>query len=93
MILEVDAVAPEVEDKVLNAHTVIGLDTLVIDAISYMVDLPVLLIWLNLLISASSSSVLRSSPTLEGVILTLDEYEDYLRLTQATKSSSIASIA
>ena len=45
-----DAVATEVEDHVLNAHTVIGLDTLVIDAISYMVDLPVLLIWFSLLI-------------------------------------------
>ena len=50
MILEVDAVATEVEDNVLNAHTVIGLDTPVIDAISYMVDLLVLLIWLSLLI-------------------------------------------
>ena len=50
MIPEVDAVALEVEDKVLNAHTVIGLDTPVIDAISYMADLPVLLIWLSLLI-------------------------------------------
>ena len=50
MIPEVDAVAPEVEDNILNAHTVIGLDTPVIDAISCMTDLPVLLIWLNLLI-------------------------------------------
>ena len=38
------------EDNVLNAHTTIGLDTPVIDAISYMVDLLVLLIWLSLLI-------------------------------------------
>ena len=45
-----DAVAIEVEDNVLNAHTVIGLDTPVIDAISYMADLLVLLIWLSLLI-------------------------------------------
>ena len=45
-----DAVATEVEDNVLNAHTAIGLDTPVIDAISYMVDLLVLLIWLSLLI-------------------------------------------
>ena len=43
-------VATEVADNVLNAHTVIGLDTLVIDTISYMVDLPILLIWLSLLI-------------------------------------------
>ena len=50
MIPKVDAVVTEVEDHVLNAHTVIGLDTPVIDAISYMADLPVLLIWLNLLI-------------------------------------------
>ena len=45
-----DAIATEVEDNVLNAHTVIGLDAPVIDAISYMADLPVLLIWLSLLI-------------------------------------------
>ena len=50
MILEVDAVATEVEDNVHNAHTDIGLNTLVIDAIIYMADLPVLLIWLSLLI-------------------------------------------
>ena len=50
MIPKVDAVAIEVEDNVLNAHTVIGLDTLMIDAISYMADFPVLLIRLGLLI-------------------------------------------
>ena len=52
MILEVDTVATEVkvEDNALNAHIVIGLDTPVIDAISYMADLLVLLIWLSLLI-------------------------------------------
>ena len=50
MIPKVDAVATEVEDKVFNAHTAIGLETPVIDAISYMVDLLVLLIWLSLLI-------------------------------------------
>ena len=50
MIPEVDAIATEIEDNVLNAHTVISLDTLVIDDISYMADLPVLLIWLSLLI-------------------------------------------
>ena len=44
MILEVDSVETEIEDKVLNAHSVIGLDTPVIDAISYMADLHVLLI-------------------------------------------------
>ena len=43
-------VATEVEDNVLNAHTVIGLDTPVIDAFSYMADLLVLLSWLSLLI-------------------------------------------
>ena len=42
---------------------------------------------------ASSSSIARSSSTLQGVILTPNEYEEYLRLTQAAKSSSIASIA
>ena len=50
MILEVDAIAIEVEDNVLNAHTVVGLDTPMINAISYMTDLPVLPIWLSLLI-------------------------------------------
>ena len=42
---------------------------------------------------ASSSSVVGSSSTPLGVILTLDEYEEYLRLTQVAKSSSIASVA
>ena len=50
VIPEVNAVAIEVKDNVLNAHTVIGFDTPVIDAISYMADLPILLIWLGLLI-------------------------------------------
>ena len=50
MIPEVDVVATEVEDNVLNEHTVLGLDTPVIDAISYMANLSVLLIWLSLLI-------------------------------------------
>ena len=50
MISTVDTVATEAEDNVLNAHTVIGLDTPGIDAISYMADLLVLLIWLSLLI-------------------------------------------
>ena len=43
--------------------------------------------------SACSSSVSGSSSTPQGVILTPSEYEEYLRLTQATKSSSIASVA
>ena len=42
-------VATEVKGNILIAPTVTGLDTLVIDAISYMADL-VLLIWLSLLI-------------------------------------------
>ena len=50
MIFEVNPVAIEVEDHVLIAHTVTGFATPVIDAISYMADLPVMLIWLNLLI-------------------------------------------
>ena len=45
-----DMVETEVKDNVLNAHTTLGLDTPVIDAISYMADLLVLLIWLSLLI-------------------------------------------
>ena len=40
-----------------------------------------------------SSSVLRSSSTPQGVILTPGKYEKYLRLTKATKSSSIAFVA
>ena len=43
--------------------------------------------------SACSSSVLGSSSTPQGVILTPSEYEEYLRLTQAAKSFSIASVA
>ena len=43
--------------------------------------------------SASLSSVLGSSSTPQMVILTPSEYEEYLRLTQAAKSSSIASVA
>ena len=39
------------------------------------------------------SSVSGSSSTPQGVILTPSEYEEYLRLTQAAKSSSIASVA
>ena len=43
--------------------------------------------------SACSSSVSGSSSTPQGVILTPNEYEEYLRHTQAAKSSSIASFA
>ena len=43
--------------------------------------------------STSSSPVSGSSSTSQGVILTPGEYEEYLRLTQAAKSSSIASVA
>ena len=43
--------------------------------------------------SACSSSVFGSSSTPQGVILTPSEYEEYLRHTQAAKSSSIASVA
>ena len=43
--------------------------------------------------SVCSSSVSGSSSTPQGVILTPSEYEEYLRLTQASKSSSIASNA
>ena len=43
--------------------------------------------------STSSSSVSGSSSTPHGVILTPGEYEEYLRLTQAAKSSSIAFVA
>ena len=43
--------------------------------------------------SSSSSSVSGSSSTPQGVILTPGKYEEYLRLTQVTKSSFIASIA
>ena len=43
--------------------------------------------------SACSNSVSWSSSTSQGVILMLSEYKEYLRLTQAAKSSSIASVA
>ena len=43
--------------------------------------------------SACLSSVSGSSSTPQGVILTPSEYEEYLRLTQEAKSSSIASVA
>ena len=43
--------------------------------------------------SACSSFVSGSSFTPQGVILTTSEYEEYLRLTQATKSFSIAFVA
>ena len=43
--------------------------------------------------SACSSSVSGSSSIAQGVILTPNEYEEYLRLTQTAKSSSIASVA
>ena len=43
--------------------------------------------------SACSSSVSGSSSTPQGVILTPSEYEEYLRLTQAAKCSSIAFVA
>ena len=43
--------------------------------------------------SASSSSVSESSSTPQGVILTPGEYEEYLRLTQVAKYSSIAYVA
>ena len=51
-----------------------------IDAISYMADH-----------SACSSSISGCSSTPQGVILTPGEYEKYFRLTQAARSSSIAS--
>ena len=43
--------------------------------------------------SACSSSVSGNSSTPQGVILTPNEYEEYLRLTQAAKSSPIAFVA
>ena len=43
--------------------------------------------------SSCSSFVSGSSSTPQGVILTPNEYEEYLRFTQAAKSSSIASVA
>ena len=92
MIPEVDAVATEVEDNVLNAHIAIVLDTPVIDAISYMADLHVLLIWLNLLIIQHVQVLSQGAHQhLKGSLLR-SEYE-YLRLIQAAKSSSIASVA
>ena len=70
-------VATEVEDNVLNAHTVTGLATPVIDAISYIVDLVVMPIWLNLLIIHRLSLRLRVPS--QGACLCLRE--SFLRLT------------
>ena len=70
MIPEVDAVATEVEDNVLNAHAVIGLDTPVIDAIGYMADLLVLLIWPSLLIIQHVRVLFQAThPHLRGSVL------------------------
>ena len=94
MIPEVDAVAINIEDNVLTAHIAIGLATLVIDAIKLHCRPP-----RNAHLaqssdhSTSSSSGSGSSSTPQGVILTPSEYEEYLHLTQATKSSSIAPVA
>ena len=41
----------------------------------------------------SLSSVSKSPSTPQGVILMADKYEEYLRLSQVTKSDSIASVA
>ena len=41
----------------------------------------------------SSSSISRSSPTPQGVVIMPNEYEDYLCITQADRSSTIASFA
>ena len=70
-------VATEVEDNVLNAHTVTGLATPVIDAISYIVDLVVMPIWLNLLIIHRLSLRLRVPS--QGACLCLRE--SFLRPT------------
>ena len=70
MIPEVDAIATEVEDNILNAHIVIGLNTPVIDAISYMVELPLLLIWLSLLITQQVQVLFQGThPHLRGSFL------------------------
>ena len=69
MIQEVEAVATEVEDNVLNAHTLICLDTPVIDAISYMADLPIVLIWLSLLIQHVRVLSQGAHPHLRGSFL------------------------
>ena len=87
-------VATEVEDNVLIAPIVTGLDTLVINAINYMANLPVLLIWLSLLIIQRIRVLSQGAhPHLRVSYSSLGEYEEYLRLTQAVKSSSIASVA
>ena len=94
MILEVDAVAIEVEDNILTAHTVIGLATPLIDAINYMTDLLVLIIWLNLLIIERVQVLSQGAhPHLGESFLRPDEYEECLCLSQASKSSSIAYVA
>ena len=86
-------VVTEVEDNVFNAHTVIGLDTS--DRCYQLHGRPSHTAHLAQSSdhSASLSPVSGSSSTPQGVILTVGEYEEYLRLTQAAKSSSIAYVA
>ena len=87
-------IATEVEDNVLNAHTVIGLDTSVINAISYMADLHVLFIWLGLLIIQQVRALSQGAhPHLRVSFLIPANMRSTLHLTQAAKSSSIASVA
>ena len=81
----------EVEDNTLTAHTAIELVTSMINATSYIADLLALLIWPNSLIHLRLRLRLRAPP--QGVILTPKEYEDYLRLTQAAKFATVASVA
>ena len=63
MIPEVDTVATEIEDNVLNVHTVLGLDTPMIDAIGYMGRPP------RTAYLAQSSDHLACSPHLKGSFL------------------------
>ena len=67
-----DAEATKVEDKIPNAHIVIGMDTPATDAISYMADLPILLISLSLLIIQQIRVLSqRAHPNLRGSFLRL----------------------
>ena len=83
MIPEVDAIATEVEDNILNAHTIISLDIPVIDAINYMADLTVLLIWPSLLIIQQVRFLSQGAPPhLKGSFLRPANMSTFVSLKQ-----------
>ena len=74
-------VVAEIEDNVLTARTAKSLTTPVIATTNYMVDVHALLIMVQSseLATQSLSFASRGSYTPQGVIITPNEYEEYLR--------------